>query len=77
MAKASPCTQLCSLDAESGWCLGCLRSIEEIATWGALDDAGKERVLAAVESRRMGLRHPERSEGSAPAPSRDPSRRSG
>lgn len=55
MAIVSPCTQLCSLDAGSGWCLGCLRSIDEIATWRALDDAGKERVLAALPARRAAL----------------------
>jgi len=55
MATASPCTQVCTLDAESGWCLGCLRSIDEIAAWGALDDAGKRRVLAALPSRRVAV----------------------
>ena len=55
MAVDSPCTQVCTLDAESGWCLGCLRSIDEVAAWGALDDAGKQRVLAALPARRATL----------------------
>ena len=39
-AVASPCVSLCRMDADSGWCLGCLRTLDEIALWGSLDDAG-------------------------------------
>ena len=40
----SPCNNVCRIDAATGWCEGCLRTIEEIAAWGGLDDAGRRHV---------------------------------
>ena len=30
----SPCTSVCTIDPATGWCAGCLRTIDEIAAWG-------------------------------------------
>ena len=35
---ASPCTKVCTMDPASGLCIGCLRTLEEIACWGAMAD---------------------------------------
>jgi len=51
-AIPSPCTNVCSLDPASGWCVGCLRTIDEIAAWSRLDDAGKRAVWAHLPARR-------------------------
>jgi predicted Fe-S protein YdhL (DUF1289 family) len=51
-AVASPCINVCRIDAGSGWCEGCLRTIDEIAAWSRLDDAGKREVLALLRQRR-------------------------
>jgi uncharacterized protein len=48
---ASPCVDICRMDARSGLCEGCWRSIDEIAAWSALDDAGKRAVWQRIESR--------------------------
>jgi len=40
------------MDAQSGLCLGCFRSLTEIADWPRLDDAARTIVLAAVARRR-------------------------
>jgi hypothetical protein len=48
----SPCTSVCTMDAASGYCRGCFRTLDEIAAWSVLDDAGKRRVLAALPARR-------------------------
>ena len=48
----SPCTSVCKMDPRSGWCEGCLRSIDEIIAWGGLDDAAKLRILALLAGRR-------------------------
>jgi uncharacterized protein len=48
----SPCTNVCCMDERAGWCEGCLRTLDEIGAWGALDDAGKRAVWAALEVRR-------------------------
>jgi predicted Fe-S protein YdhL (DUF1289 family) len=36
----------------TGWCEGCLRTIDEIAAWGALDDRLRREVLALLPERR-------------------------
>ena len=48
----SPCINLCKMDATSGLCLGCFRTIEEITLWSRTDDSGRARILAAVAGRR-------------------------
>lgn len=49
---ASPCTSVCRMDARTGWCEGCLRTIDEIAAWSKLDDADKRAVWQLLEARR-------------------------
>ncbi|HSW05463.1 DUF1289 domain-containing protein [Aquabacterium sp.] len=49
---ASPCINVCRMHAGSGWCEGCLRTIDEIAAWSQLDDPAKRQVLALVRDRR-------------------------
>ncbi|WP_255504146.1 DUF1289 domain-containing protein [Caballeronia sp. EK] len=44
------------MNPETGFCDGCLRTIEEIAAWASCDDDEKRAVLARVESRRQGAR---------------------
>lgn len=47
----SPCVSVCRMDAESGLCEGCLRTIDEIAGWGMLDTEGKRAVWLRIEQR--------------------------
>jgi uncharacterized protein len=49
---ASPCNDVCRIDGPSGLCLGCARTLDEIACWSAMDDAHKRVVLAALPARR-------------------------
>lgn len=49
----SPCTKLCTLDTRTGLCLGCGRTIEEIARWSAMSEAERARVLAELPGRRQ------------------------
>ena len=43
----SPCTRHCCLSAD-GFCLGCGRSIGEIAAWASLSDAEKIAILSRI-----------------------------
>ncbi|WP_448659862.1 DUF1289 domain-containing protein [Sphingomonas sp. CJ99] len=54
-AVASPCINTCRLDRESGWCLGCLRTGDEIAAWPNADDAQRLTILARLDQRRVAL----------------------
>ncbi len=51
-AIASPCTKVCVMDGASGLCLGCLRTLEEIAGWGRLGDQRRAEVMAQLPARR-------------------------
>jgi uncharacterized protein len=48
----SPCISVCRLDEATGLCIGCLRTLDEIAAWSTLDDAGKRAVWQAIATRR-------------------------
>lgn len=54
MTVASPCRNICVMDAARGWCQGCFRTLEEIARWSGAADPEKESILAAVARRRGG-----------------------
>jgi predicted Fe-S protein YdhL (DUF1289 family) len=47
----SPCVSVCRMDPQTQLCLGCLRTLEEIAAWSRMDDAGKRGVWALIEQR--------------------------
>ena len=47
----SPCLSICRMDAASGLCEGCFRTLDEIAGWGMLDDAGKRAIWERVTRR--------------------------
>jgi uncharacterized protein len=47
----SPCISVCRMDAHSGWCQGCYRSLNEIASWSGLGDEDRRAVWAQVLAR--------------------------
>jgi len=55
----TPCIKVCVVDGESGLCLGCYRKLNEVAAWGRLTDAERDRILAELPDRR-GLIRPEK-----------------
>lgn len=48
----SPCIQVCVMDAQSGLCAGCGRTLAEIAAWGTLAPAERRRIMALLPERR-------------------------
>jgi uncharacterized protein len=51
----SPCISVCRMDERSGWCEGCLRTIDEIAAWSTLSDGAKRSVWKQLGARRVQL----------------------
>jgi predicted Fe-S protein YdhL (DUF1289 family) len=51
MKTDSPCVNICRLD-DQRICVGCLRSVEEIAAWSRMSEAEKAAVMAALSARR-------------------------
>jgi predicted Fe-S protein YdhL (DUF1289 family) len=50
---ASPCNSVCTMDPRTGWCVGCLRSINEIASWSVMSDDEKRAVWDALARREV------------------------
>jgi predicted Fe-S protein YdhL (DUF1289 family) len=47
----SPCTGICRIDTLTGWCLGCRRTLSEIADWPMLSAQEKHALLARLAGR--------------------------
>jgi hypothetical protein len=47
----SPCVRLCVVEPESRLCMGCLRSIDEIAAWTRMSDVERRRIMAELPGR--------------------------
>ena len=47
----SPCISVCRIDADSGCCEGCLRTLGEIAAWSQLGNDAKRGVWRIIEQR--------------------------
>lgn len=52
----TPCVQVCAVDGESGLCLGCYRTLPEIAGWARLSEAEREALMAELPARRSRIR---------------------
>ena len=51
-AIATPCIKVCYMDEPSGLCLGCFRTLAEVAGWQKLNDAERSRIMTQLPSRR-------------------------
>lgn len=47
----SPCQSVCIMHPDTGWCEGCMRTIDEIAAWSRLDNPAKRAVWALLPER--------------------------
>ncbi len=52
MTLPSPCISVCQIDPETGNCLGCYRSRQEIARWPAMSSHEQADLLRALKQRR-------------------------
>jgi len=48
----TPCINVCMLDARSGLCQGCGRTIDEIARWSSMSGEERRRVMLELPARR-------------------------
>lgn len=51
-AVASPCVDICRLDAQ-GLCVGCRRTIGEISEWSRAGDARRREILSELQRRKI------------------------
>lgn len=55
---SSPCVKVCVMDPQRGLCLGCCRTLEEIATWAGMTESERKRIMAGLHARRQTLQMP-------------------
>jgi uncharacterized protein len=48
---ASPCVKVCVMDPDDRYCLGCRRTLGEIARWSQMTDAERVAVMAQLPAR--------------------------
>ena len=49
---ATPCVQVCIVDGQSGLCLGCFRTLSEVAGWAKLEDAARAAIMSELPARK-------------------------
>jgi predicted Fe-S protein YdhL (DUF1289 family) len=56
----SPCIRICAIEPATGLCVGCGRSLEEIARWSQMTEAERRRIMNELADRRTQARRSER-----------------
>jgi predicted Fe-S protein YdhL (DUF1289 family) len=52
----SPCVKICVIHPEERLCVGCLRSLEEIAQWSKITTSERRAIMAELPARAPRLR---------------------
>jgi predicted Fe-S protein YdhL (DUF1289 family) len=47
----SPCVKVCQMDPARDLCLGCRRTLDEIARWAGMTEAEREAIMAELPAR--------------------------
>ncbi len=63
----SPCVKICVIDPDSGYCIGCGRTGNEIASWLALEPSERRSVIEQLPDRLANLTKRKRRKGGARA----------
>ena len=50
-APVSPCINVCQLDARTGLCRGCYRTLDEISAWSRADEAQRQKIVTISAQR--------------------------
>jgi uncharacterized protein len=51
MSKETPCIAVCIIDPRTSLCLGCGRTLPEIARWHRMDSVERQAVMAQLAAR--------------------------
>ena len=47
----SPCIKVCAVDGETGYCLGCGRTLPEIGRWSSMTPDARDDIMAKLPAR--------------------------
>lgn len=48
---SSPCIKVCAVSGVTGLCIGCGRTLAEIAAWGQLSEPERQAIMAMLPAR--------------------------
>ena len=48
---STPCIKVCIVSGKSGLCLGCGRTLKEIAGWWAMEESQRRSIMAQLPAR--------------------------
>jgi len=48
---STPCIKVCAVSGQTGLCIGCGRTLAEIAAWGSLSEAERKAIMAELPRR--------------------------
>ncbi|HEY5008781.1 MAG TPA: DUF1289 domain-containing protein [Caulobacteraceae bacterium] len=65
---ASPCLRVCMVDGRSRHCVGCYRTLPEIARWSRMTDAERDEIMQALPARGERIRAETRARAENPPP---------
>ena len=49
----SPCKSICVMDTKSDMCVGCKRTIHEIARWPMMNDDERRTIVDSLKARKL------------------------
>ncbi|MGB8364221.1 MAG: DUF1289 domain-containing protein [Rhizomicrobium sp.] len=52
MPIQSPCNKICTIDSRGAYCIGCGRTLDEIARWASFSDEERAQIMRALAERR-------------------------
>ncbi|WP_411957682.1 DUF1289 domain-containing protein [Paracoccus homiensis] len=52
----SPCVNICVMHKTRDLCVGCFRSLDEIASWGSMAPAAQREIINQLPARRQSLK---------------------
>lgn len=55
---SSPCIKVCAVSGQNGLCIGCGRTLREIASWGSLEEPARQAIMAELPSRLAAAKAP-------------------
>jgi predicted Fe-S protein YdhL (DUF1289 family) len=51
MTDSSPCIKVCVIDGRADICVGCGRTLPEIASWGRMNEEQRRSIMAMLPER--------------------------
>ena len=55
---STPCIKVCAVSGQSGLCIGCGRTLAEIAAWGRLSEDERKVIMADLPARLAAMETP-------------------